>query len=102
MVHISTYFSKFGLTNAASQNFVILIKEGLEINGVLSMVDQIDDSLKMRIKNYFISCYEVVYAAALEVPDEYCEALEILDDFRDQALLLNEFLNGNLDDLMFI
>lgn len=102
IIHISRFFLKFELTQAANDNFVNVITEGLTLTNLLQNSSEIDEELKIRIKNYFISGQEALYAAGLEVPDQHCEVLEILEDFRDQGLLINEFLSGNLTDSMFI
>lgn len=101
MAQISGYFLKFDITEAAQENFVSVMREGQALIDFLKNENEISNSVKRRIQNYFIACQESVYAAAIEIPDEYCEAIEILEDLKDQGLLMNEFLNGNLNDAMF-
>jgi hypothetical protein len=89
MVHISRYFLGCNITPTSSENFTRVIKEGLELNNYLKRLTVFEEEIKRRIENYLIAC-------------DYCEVREVLEDFRDERLLVMRFLNGNLDDSMFI
>jgi hypothetical protein len=102
MVHISRYFLGCNITPTSSENFTRVIKEGLELNNYLKRLTVFEEEIKRRIENYLIACEETIFAAGMELENDYCEVREVLEDFRDERLLVMRFLNGNLDDSMFI
>jgi hypothetical protein len=79
-----------------------IVKEGLQIIDCMNHSTFIIDAMKTRIQNYYILCYDAILRASMEAPSEYCELQEVLQDFKDQQLLINELIKGNLENKLFI
>ena len=99
MEKLQFYFCRQKVTEAAKNNFRLVIKTGKGLLKALKI--RAIREAKIEIESYLIACEEAILAVAIEIRSEFCDIVELLDDFRDERLLLMKFVDGELDEEMF-